>query len=315
MSIEWQYQYQHGWYNVAFEQELTEPLTPVVVDQRRMMLVRDERGIRAFSADCPHRGAHLAYGGRLENNCVICPFHGYRIGLGEAGQQAYQVREYPVLAVGGLIFVRLSDEQENGLSAFLQGLAEDHVFLPGFTMPVKVAAPLVVENAFDVRHFPIVHNLKVDKVVVRDEGDILVIETDIAYPAGPMLQARGITSVRSHFLARTFSPGIIVTQLIGDQLPYVAITAATPQPDGTCLLRFSLALPSAKYGPRPDEKMCAMLLASSRRGLEDDQAIWEHLSPTAAHRLNPQDRGVIAFQNYCQRFVSTGAPALEMSLS
>src|SRR5687768_10485144 len=75
--------YVHGWYKVAFEYELENPLTAAAIGDIRLVLVRSEGGIRAYKADCPHRGAHLAYGGKLNNASIICPFHGYRIGLGK----------------------------------------------------------------------------------------------------------------------------------------------------------------------------------------------------------------------------------------
>jgi nitrite reductase/ring-hydroxylating ferredoxin subunit len=32
--------------------------------------------LRVFGAFCPHQGAHLGHGGRMEGDCVRCPFHG-----------------------------------------------------------------------------------------------------------------------------------------------------------------------------------------------------------------------------------------------
>jgi len=294
--------YQHGWYIVAFERELTDTLTPAVLGDRRLVIVRTDQGIRVFNADCPHRGAHLGYGGRLNNDCIVCPFHGYRIGLGQEGQVGFQAHEYLTLAVGGLIFIRLSDQHDNGFGEFMSQLAADHYILPGFIMPLKVAAPMVVENAFDARHFPVVHRLKTDKVTVRQEEGLLVVETRIEFPAGPYLQKYNIHYVRSQFTGRAFSPGIIVTRLQGEELPYSVMTAATPQPDGHCILRLALAFPIEKYGTQPDQAFCDRLLVANQRGLQDDQVIWERLSPTAPHRLTSQDSGVIEFQKYCQRF-------------
>lgn len=33
--------------------------------------------LQVFDAFCPHQGAHLGHGGRLENDCLRCPFHGF----------------------------------------------------------------------------------------------------------------------------------------------------------------------------------------------------------------------------------------------
>jgi nitrite reductase/ring-hydroxylating ferredoxin subunit len=37
---------------------------------------RDAGGdVRVFDAFCPHQGAHLGHGGRLDDDCLRCPFH------------------------------------------------------------------------------------------------------------------------------------------------------------------------------------------------------------------------------------------------
>jgi phenylpropionate dioxygenase-like ring-hydroxylating dioxygenase large terminal subunit len=33
--------------------------------------------LQVFDAFCPHQGAHLGHGGRLEGECLRCPFHGF----------------------------------------------------------------------------------------------------------------------------------------------------------------------------------------------------------------------------------------------
>src|SRR5690349_18065891 len=86
----------HGWYQVAFERDLQRELTPASLGATRLLLVRGE-GVRAFDATCPHRGAHLGFGGRLEGDAVRCPFHGYRIGLTAAGGHPFRAREYAAL--------------------------------------------------------------------------------------------------------------------------------------------------------------------------------------------------------------------------
>jgi|tagenome__1003787_1003787.scaffolds.fasta_scaffold20873927_2 3-ketosteroid 9alpha-monooxygenase subunit A len=299
--------YQHGWFNIAFQHELAETLTPAVIGDRRLVLARTDQGIRAFNADCPHRGAHLAYGGRLDNDCIVCPFHGYRVGIGEK-EHLFRAEEYPTLVIGDLIFVRLSDAYENGFSAFMTRLAKDHYVLPGFIMPVKVAAPVVIENAFDALHFPAVHHLKTDKLTFRSEDGALIVETHYEFPAGERLKRFNIDYVRSHFIGRAFSPCLIVTQLRSDEFPYTVITATTPLPDGDCVIRLSFLLPIEKFGNPPAQEFCDMMIHASQGGLRDDQLIWEHLSPTAPHNLTAGDRGIVEFQAFCRQFAYAASP-------
>ena len=90
-----------GWHQIAFERELKETLTPIELGPLSLVLVHDQNRLQAVDAICPHRGAHLAYGGRLDGGAIICPFHGHRIGMGEAGGCPYAVGRYRTLTAGG----------------------------------------------------------------------------------------------------------------------------------------------------------------------------------------------------------------------
>ena len=142
-----------GWYQVAFEGELREKLTATKIGALPLVLVRDFNGVRAFDAICPHRGAHLAYGGKLDRNVIICPFHGRRISLDQDSECRFKIRGYRTLAIGGLSFVLLDERHENGFSALLERLNETHFFVQGFTVTALAPAELVIENGFDRLHF------------------------------------------------------------------------------------------------------------------------------------------------------------------
>src|SRR4029079_10157109 len=75
--------YQHGWFQIAFDRELTREVSPSSIGQLRLVLVRVGSEITAFDAICPHRGADLGIGGRHDRGALVCPFHGFRIGLGQ----------------------------------------------------------------------------------------------------------------------------------------------------------------------------------------------------------------------------------------
>ena len=53
------------------------PLLPVTIDDRLYILFQDDEGeLGLISRHCPHRGADLCFG-RLEDNGIRCPFHGW----------------------------------------------------------------------------------------------------------------------------------------------------------------------------------------------------------------------------------------------
>ena len=68
-----------GWIRILDSKslEIARPLIPIVLNGQRLVLFRDEEGeLGLIGRNCPHRGADLCYG-RLENNGLRCPFHGW----------------------------------------------------------------------------------------------------------------------------------------------------------------------------------------------------------------------------------------------
>jgi nitrite reductase/ring-hydroxylating ferredoxin subunit len=48
------------------------------IAEQQLVAYLDERGNpRVFHAYCPHQGAHFGHGGRIEDGCIRCPFHGF----------------------------------------------------------------------------------------------------------------------------------------------------------------------------------------------------------------------------------------------
>jgi 3-ketosteroid 9alpha-monooxygenase subunit A len=291
-----------GWYQVAFEEQFAGPLMRATLGEHPLVLAQAKGGVRAFHGSCPHRGAHLAVGGRLEGNSIICPFHGYRIGLGESGEHGLCAREYPVLARGGLIFVRLSAGGGQGLESVLTALCQDHRVVPGFTMEVDAPPELITENAFDSAHFRSVHDIQnvPDLRTHTGPSGELVAEGVFRIPTNPEYWHRtGAGTIEVPYIARAFGPGIVISE-VRTPSPYVVLTASTPSARG-CTVRLSLAIPKGSAHRDAD---CRYLIEQSRLGLEKDCRIWEHLPSDHEPRFTPHDGAVQAFRHFCQDFRS-----------
>src|SRR5690349_11408070 len=148
-----------GWHLLAFTRDLEDDITSASIGAHRLMLVRRGEDIAAFDAVCPHRGADLAYGGRLEDGVVVCPFHGHRIRLEDGGTPGYCVRPYRTLEMGGSVFVLPTEDHERGFTDFLERFTATHYFVPGFRLQAPVPPQYVIENVFDVDHFTTVHGV------------------------------------------------------------------------------------------------------------------------------------------------------------
>tara|TARA_Y100001934_G_C12386723_1_gene796593 strand:- start:14680 stop:16035 length:1356 start_codon:yes stop_codon:yes gene_type:complete len=108
----------HYWQPAALAEELdTErPVVPVTLFGEKLVLFRDSHGVLGLlDRACPHRGVDLCYG-RLENDGLRCPFHGWKFAAngqcmeqpGEPeGSEFYKrltTTAYPVVEKNGIIF-------------------------------------------------------------------------------------------------------------------------------------------------------------------------------------------------------------------
>ena len=71
--------YPNGWTRVAQSSELGPSVVlPLRYFGRDLVLFRTESGTaRALDAHCPHLGAHLGHGGKVEGEGIRCPFHAW----------------------------------------------------------------------------------------------------------------------------------------------------------------------------------------------------------------------------------------------
>lgn len=293
-----------GWQQLIFERDAGESLTPVDLDARRLVVMRGEGSLRVFDADCPHRGAHLGHGGRIDGDAIICPFHAKRIRLGSEDGGALCVREHRSLGYGGMLFVLLDETREHGLRLLLEQLGSDHVFVPGFELAVRAPAQLVIENAFDDAHFRPVHQVGNDprfEVLPSEHGE-LAIGGSFAVPPSPWQRSETDGLVEAPFVARAFSPNLVISHLGGSH-PYWIITSATATDARASMVRLSLAVPRDRNGDAPDTELCRYLLLQSRAGILKDAQIWEHLDLEAPQQLDERDATVAAFRDFCAGFV------------
>lgn len=305
-----------GWYLIAFTDELTQDLTPVRLGDRRLMIARtdDEAGYGLFDATCPHRGANLAFGGELKGNCVVCPFHGRRVMLGES-DKPLQVRGYPTKVFGPLVFARLTDQPE-GEATFSESFPQilgERTITPAITTEFTVPISYVVENAFDIEHFTPVHDVpRVGDMEAKrhDEGYLQIggSFTTVEQPwidmrmAVAVQQFLGDTRARSAqtqsgFRATAFSPTLVATSFGSTGKDPVIITAAIPTETG-CQVRVSVAA----YPGDPVEH----IVNGSKLAMKQDGEIWNNLDPDAPTQMDERDANIIAYHTFCEEFPKVG---------
>lgn len=291
-----------GWQLLALTSEITGQVTGLSLGSRALVAIRDEAEgkVRVFDGTCPHRGAHLGFGGRVASKqIIICPFHGKRIWLG-AGTGRLCVREHQAIDSEGAIFVRLSDvpARDHGFGQAMKEILATHVVMGAVVGEVAVPPELIIENAFDFTHFPAVHlipRLDNPRVWLGDEGE-LNITTAFHTQAPDWESAKG--DFTSHFHARAFNPNLVVSELGSGSSSKYVITGAVPAPAG-CVVRIAVAVRREEA-----EKAGRELAAGSQISFEQDLIIWENLDLTAPIRLDAGDAPVLAFRAFCASFAA-----------
>ncbi|MCY0957262.1 Rieske 2Fe-2S domain-containing protein [Streptomyces sp. H27-H5] len=298
-----------GWYLAAFASELDGEVVPLDIGGRRLVAVRTEGRLRVHDADCPHRGAHLGHGGRVEGGCLVCPFHGRRIGLGQPSGEGSRpwVREHEVVECGDAVFVRLTDgpDDDRGLRTVLKELADSMPLVKAVERPVAAAADLIVENAFDTDHFTAlhkVHRIRGMRHSIGVHGE-LVMDGEFPMSASPWAGRGAAAAAQPYvprFHARAYSPGVVVTEFGPVDEVHVIVTGAVPDGRGGCVARVAVGVREGRENQLP------MLVAGSERALAEDITVWEHLNPRVTPRYDAADAAVVAYREFCAGFAELG---------
>lgn len=293
-----------GWHQIAFTSELAAGVTPVSIGDRCFVAVQGPDGLRLHDAACPHRGAHLGYGGKLEGSVIVCPFHGKRVALDDDSKQWY-VDGYETVVVGGSVFALLSPEHDYGFRGVLESLRESHVLAPGFRVDAAVPPTLVVENAFDTDHFVAVHGVGASPALtpIESRWGELGVEGTFVMDRTTHWQddVEGGERVETGFRARAFSPTVVMSELRHPGAHDVVITSATPGANGGCSIRVSIGVTPDREGGLPTDRISA-LANDSKIAFTQDLTVWEHMVAGAPIRYGRGDEMVAAFHEFCERF-------------
>ncbi len=166
-----------GWYVVADAAEIPRD-RPIKMRRFGVDIVvfrRDDGTVAALDDRCKHRGASLALG-KLQNNCVACPFHGFEFdGQGECKRlpvlgpdakipkalhtRAYEIREKDqwIWLWWGAVPEQLPEIPR--FDHLLTGRHRAHTFAREW----DASFARVIENQLDPFHLPFVHKTTIGR--------------------------------------------------------------------------------------------------------------------------------------------------------
>jgi len=309
--------YPDGWFAVAFADELR----PGRVLRRRFMgedlVVYRTRGgvVRVVEPYCPHLGAHLGHGGRVDGEEIVCPFHHFAFGPdGTCVRTGYGTRppamrltQREARAVNGAIFVWHHAEGAPPRWE-IPALPRD-----GFPSPFRHVATLVdhpqevVENTVDTGHFGPLHgyrNVRVRRPFQPDGPSFaLAASGERAFPLLGSVEVR--FDIVAHGLGHIWATATM------PRLRSAAVfqAMATPLDPVHVEIRFSVALRVGATATNARAQVLSGLLTSTlgpafRRDLGQDFPVWEHKVYVEQPRLAKGDGPIGAYRRWAQQFYS-----------
>ena len=296
-----------GWTQVAFVSELEDGRG----GRRRRRWAHAHCGsnlalLRVFDGTCPHRGAHLGFGGRLDADAVICPFHGHRVSLGEDAGGRFQVHGYRTVQAAKGLFVLFEPDHDTGLAGYLDELGTTHHLVEAFAMPLSVPPEYVIENVLDEDHFATVHALdRRPRLTAHLDGTgTLLVEGEFDMVRANQWQSETEPDgpVTTRFSARVFSPTVVVSELGPVDQPMVVITSATPSSDGGCVARVTVALPRDRESGPATVRELASLVSGSKLAFEQDSVVWNHLDTRVTPDYTGGDQLIVDYRSFCAAF-------------
>ncbi len=303
----------NGWFQVAYSDELeVNAVLPLRYFGEHLVAWRGPDGVaHVQEAFCPHLGAHLGYGGLVEDNCIRCPFHAWRFdGAGACVEVPYankipplaKLRTWDVLEQNGLIMVwhHMGGEPPQ---FELPVLAEyDDALWTDYTRrrwKIRTHNQEMGENAVDSAHFKYVHGTP-EQPSTRAEidGHILHAKSPVNYKTPQGMIEGGIDSTNYGF-------GFGVVRFTG-VVETMVVSSVTPIDGEYVDVRFSFMI--KKLGNADATAgVGRAFIAEIERQLGQDIPIWENKIMKMRPVLCDGDGPVGIYRRWAKQFYNADA--------
>jgi len=312
-----------GWFFVSYSDELAiGNVKPVHYFGRDQVLFRTEEGEAGMlDAYCPHLGAHMGHGGKVEGNKLRCPFHSwafrpdgfcvdipYAKAIPPITKREPIARPYPVVEKNGVVWAWYHPERVEPLFDVIEHAPFSEA---GWAQPIRrfwsfASNPQeIAENGVDFAHFQYVHMME-----AVPEGNTVYdghVRRSEAHGQRTVKLPDGVEKViPSSVQTIQNGAGQKFTQLRG-VVTLSLMVLATPVEADQVELRFCFTYPEMEEGsPEHQAVMMAIANTCGQSGVEGDIPIWNH----KIHRVRPLlcdgDGPILRFRRYFEQFYVEG---------
>lgn len=326
-----------GWFQVAWSAEVgVGEVHRMHYFGRDMIAWRSAGGdVAVMDAYCEHLGAHLGYGGHVEGDRIVCPFHGWEwnregrnvcVPYEKHPNRGRRIRSYPVAERNESIFIWHDVEGRapyfdvpDMFAAFGDGktAADFYPPIPGATLfreRLEIHPQYVMENGVDFAHFKFVHKTPFMPEFTRHDfsGPVSFVDFTIAFDEGATLEeaTSGVESINAGL-------GCSITNSWG-MVENRTMPAVTPVDEHTADVRFTVWI-----GRKPGEENTGLtdygksMAAFVIEQFEADVHIWSHQRYSDPPALSPREfEGFRALRTWAAQFYpDTPAPNGAVGLS
>jgi nitrite reductase/ring-hydroxylating ferredoxin subunit len=301
--------YPNGWFRVSYSSELSAgEVLSLHYFGRELILFRSEEGTaRVFDAYCPHLGAHLGHGGKVEGDGIRCPFHAWRFdGSGTCVEVPYakrippmaKLKPWPVCEKNGVVFVYHHDRGEPPAYDVpeLPQLGSDDWSVPENRFwKIRSRWLDMNENCVDQVHFKYIHGTPtIPKATVDVDGHIFRVH-NVLKMTTPRGDVEGTLTTTDH------GPGLQVVEITGG-IDTLMLNTATPIDEETTDVSFSY---SVKHeGDEKKMRVGAARIRDLEHQFDQDQPIWENKCYWERPVLCAEDGKFGEYRRWARQFFS-----------
>ncbi|WP_067895668.1 Rieske 2Fe-2S domain-containing protein [Nocardia vaccinii] len=314
-----------GWFQVAWSAEVG------VGDVHRMKYFDTEMiswrstdgRVAVMDAYCEHLGAHLGFGGHVEGDRIVCPFHGWEwnhegrnvcVPYENHPNKGRRIRSYPVVERNESIWIwhdihgrAPHFEVPDVFTGFDDGsgAADYYPAYPQSTLfrqSLELHPQYIMENGVDFAHFKYVHKVPITPTFTRQDFDLPVSYVDFTIAFDDTAAA----DIRSGVQAINAGLGAAVTKSWG-MIDNRTLSAVTPVDENTCDVRFSVWIgrPEGQEHPKAAER-AQRLAQGVIDQFEADIHIWSHQRYSDPPALSQKEfDGFRALRQWAEQFYPT----------
>ncbi len=310
---------------------------------RELVVFRTRSGkVAALSAHCPHLGAHLGHGGRVEGETIVCPFHGFRFdtlgscvgtGYGTPPPRGLTTPCAELRLVGEVVLAWTSPEGAPPTFEVPPASADD-VGPWSFARQHATGHPQeTTENSVDRGHFTTLHGYaSVEQLApLAVDGPHLRIAYRARRPA--RIVAAGRRDLEIHYEIEAWGLGWsrvdVSVPRYGIRFGQLVLATPTGPGEVDVLLGVAVADQGRRVGGRPEDRrsservlrgLVAQLLGSRgfRRvvssgilgavvlDVRQDARIWRHKAHVEQPALAVGDGPIVPYRRWASQFYAVG---------